>query len=253
MEQETILDGYSDAEKGAYLSAIASLATADRQASEEELDYLRALATAANLPQSQLQSVEQAATDTSGQNLNQNLDVLKNSELRFSLVADLISFAKADQNYSEAEQQSVQRISEYLGVNSQQFGLLNEFAQNTAAQNVQDPQAAQSMLGIGGLGSKMQSAGINTGGLLKGLLGLAAPMILGKMMGGRGGAIGGLLGGVLAGGLGGMFGGGGNAGGIPSGQQSGGGGLGSLIGMLNGGRGMGSTGGLLGKVLGGFR
>ena len=34
MEQnETILSGYSDTEKGAYLGAIASLATADRQAS----------------------------------------------------------------------------------------------------------------------------------------------------------------------------------------------------------------------------
>ena len=38
----TILSGYSDMEKGAYLGAIASISTADRSASEEELEYINA-------------------------------------------------------------------------------------------------------------------------------------------------------------------------------------------------------------------
>ena len=40
----SILDGYSDQEKGAYLGAIASLATADRAASQEEVEHLEELA-----------------------------------------------------------------------------------------------------------------------------------------------------------------------------------------------------------------
>ena len=47
-ETVTILEGYSDNEKGAYLGAIASIATADRQASEEELSYLQALSESAD-------------------------------------------------------------------------------------------------------------------------------------------------------------------------------------------------------------
>lgn len=251
--EQNILDGYSDAEKGAYLSAIASLATADREASEEELQHLSALATAANLPDDQLRAVEQAATETSGEALNRSLDMLKNSDLKYSLVTDLIAFAKADANYSEEEQGNIKQISNYLGVNQEQFGLLDQFAQKAAddPQMAQQPGAAQNLFGFG---DKMKSAGINTSGLLKGLMTLAAPMILGKMLGGRGGAMGGLLGGVLAGGLGGMFGGSGSGNAnATSGQTTGGGGggFGSLIGMLSGGRGMGSTGGLLGKVLGG--
>ena len=38
-KQTTILEGYSDLEKGAYIGAIASLATADRIASPEEADH----------------------------------------------------------------------------------------------------------------------------------------------------------------------------------------------------------------------
>lgn len=85
MENSTgILDGYSDLEKGAYLTAIASLATADRQASEEELEHIRGLCGAASLSPDQQQYVLQAAQQTDGQELQHSLDVLKQSELRFS-------------------------------------------------------------------------------------------------------------------------------------------------------------------------
>ena len=242
--REQILQGYSDLEKGAYLGAIASIATADREASEEELEHISELCDAASLSPQQKDYVLRAATELSGEELNQCLDVLKNSELRYSLVTDLIAFAKADADYSEEEQQSVHKISQYLGLSDKQFSLLDQFADKAATSEVpQEEIASPSFLSSTGLKDKMQSAGINTGSLLKGLLGIAAPMIIGGMlsrgMRGRSGGLGGMLGGGLGGGMmgGGMM----------------GGGLGSLIGMLSGGRGMGSTGGLLGRMLGGRR
>jgi len=232
MAQQTILEGYSNLEKGAYLGAIASLATADREASEEEIAYIRELCNAAQLSGDQKALIEKAATELSGDELNRCLDVLKGSDLKYSLVTDLIAFAKADNNYSETEQQTIQRMSEYLGVNEQQFSLLDQFAQKATEQ----PRAAapenaspQSLFGLSGLQDKMQSAGINTNGLFKGLLSMAAPLLIGGMLS-RG-----------FGRRGGMFGGGG---------FGMGGGLGSLIGMMGGG-GFGSTGGLLGRVFGG--
>jgi uncharacterized tellurite resistance protein B-like protein len=247
MEKQTVLEGYGDMEKGAYLGAIASIATADREASEEELSYIKELCEAAQLSDEQIKAVEGAAIEMSGEELKRCLDTLKNSELRYSLVADLIAFAKSDQNYSEEEQQNVQKISAYLGVDKQQFNLLDQFAQK-ATEQPEEHQGnnVQNMQGFGGLQDKMKGAGINTGSLFKGLLSMAAPILIGSMLsrgfgrrsgGGLGGMLGGGgLGGMLGGGLGGMLGGGGM-----------GGGLGSVIGMLNGGRGFGSTGGLLGK------
>lgn len=226
MEQkQTLLEGYSDEEKGAYLTAIAAMATADSQATEEEKEYLNELAAAAELSPEQQTNVQQAAEDTSGSFLQGALDILKRSELRFALVADLVAFSKADQNYSEEEQKLVEQISQQLGINNDQYAVLNQVADTQNAATAAQPAEAAN---FGGLQNSLQKAGINGGGLLKGLLAMAAPMILSRMMGRRGGGFGGGMGGM-------------------------GGGLGSLIGMLSGNRGFGGTGGLLGKILGGRR
>ncbi|MEI6949262.1 TerB family tellurite resistance protein [Paraflavisolibacter sp. H34] len=248
---QTILDGYSDQEKGAYLGAIASIATADKQASPEEVEYLTALATAARLSPEQQQQVLRSANSLSGEELTQYLDVLKGSELKFSLVTDLMAFARSDSDYSEAEKQHIRQMAQYLQIDAQQLALLDQVAEKAAAAPVQeDSPAAPNFLASGGLQQQLQSSGINTGSLLKGLLSFAGPFILAKMLRGDGRSSGGGgLGGMLGGALGGMFGGGNRAGRAAGG---GGGGLGSLISMLNGGRGFGNAGGMLGKILKGF-
>lgn len=252
-QQSSILAGATDLEKGAYLGVIASLATADRQATEEELEYMNALCESADLSEAETHKVLAAAHDSSEQHLKNNLETLRNSELRFSLITDLITFAKADQSYSESEQQYVQQIASQLDVDQKQFSLLNEYSDE--ASRLEDPQQAASpnFLANSGMQQRMQGAGINTGGLLKGLLGFAGPMILAGMLRRRGGGgLGGMMGG-MAGGLGGMMGGGGGLGGMLGGGMGRGGGLGSLIGMLSGGRGMSGAGGMLGRMFGGRR
>ena len=120
-DNNKILEGHSDLEKGAYLGAIASIATADREASEEEIGYIAQLCDAADLSPEQKESVLRAATELSPDELTRCLDILKKSDLRFSLITDLMAFAKSDADYNEAEQQNVAKIADYLGVNEQQF------------------------------------------------------------------------------------------------------------------------------------
>lgn len=235
-QQEKLLKDYSDLEKGAYLGAIASIATADRHASEEELDYIAQLADSAELTANQKQTVLQAATSLSEEELQRCLDILKNSDLRFSLITDMIAFAESDQNYSEEEKANVEKIAQYLNINQQQFALLDQFVKKTAdaqvtPEEVKKPGFLESL----GLGDKMKKAGIDSNTLMKTVLGVAGPLLLASMlrrrgMGGGMGRMGGGLGGLVTGGL--MA-----------------GGIGSVIGMLNGGRGMGSAGGLLSRVL----
>lgn len=241
MEQnEKLLKDYGDLEKGSYLGAIASIATADRVASTEELEYIQALAESAELSEQQREAVQKAALEISGEELKNCLDNLKNSELRFSLITDLIAFAESDQNYTPEEKASIEKIAQHLTINKEQFSLLDQFVQKTTKSNAAPEQMQQQgFLGSLGLDDKFKNAGINFGGLAKTLLGIAAPMILAGMvsrgMGGRGRGVLGGLGGNLGGQMGGMFG-------------SSGGGLGSLTSMLNGGRGLGSAGGLLSRM-----
>ncbi len=256
---ETILASQTDEEKGAYLGAMASIATADRQASQEELESLAELCDAAQVSAQQKEAVLQAATNITEEELKKCLNVLKNSDLKYSLVADLIAFAKSDSDYNDAEQQQVQKIAQYLGVNEQQFSLLDQFTSKAATAQVTPEQAQQpNFLSSLGLDEKLKSAGINGSGLLKGLLTIAAPLLLSRMISGNSGrgSGGGMFGNRRGGG---MFGGGGGLGNVLGGNMGmgggmggmfGGGGLGSVISMLNRGRGFGNAGGLLGRILG---
>ncbi|WP_170971057.1 TerB family tellurite resistance protein [Ilyomonas limi] len=250
--KQTILAGHSDQEKGAYLGAIASIATADRQATKEELESLAELCDAAQINKQQKEAVLHAAGTITDDELIKCLDILKNSDLRYSLVTDLIAFAKADSDYNEAEQQQVQEIAQYLGVNQQQFSLLDQFTNKAANAQVTPEEAKQpGFLSTLGLDDKMKNAGINGSSLLRGLLTIAAPLLLTRMVTNKlGRGSGGMFGGSRRRG-GGMFGGGGPGGNMGGGLGGlfGGGGLGSLIGMFNGGRGYGNAGGMFDRIL----
>ncbi len=235
MEQtEKILRDYSDTEKGAYLGAIASIATADHSASEEEVNYIKTLAQSAGISQTQEDAVVEAATEISGDELTKCLDILKTSDLRFSLVTDLISFAESDQSYTPEEKASVEKIAQYLNINQEQFSLLKEFENKTSeagktGEEVTKPGFLESL----GLGDKFKNAGLNMNSVTKGLLGIAGPMILAKL---------------ISGGLGHRGMGGGNYGSF--GRQRQRPGFGSLTSLLNGGRGLGNSGGLLSSIFG---
>ncbi len=251
--QTTILSGYSDMEKGAYLGAIASLSTADRTASAEELEYIDALIESAEISEGQASLIRHAATsDVADADLERFLEVLKGSELRFSLVSDVIAFAQADNNYTDHEKAKVQEIANYLGVNQEQFSVLDQFTQKAVEEVPQhaeelesDKTTPASFLDSLGFGDKLKNAGINKGSLFKGALGIIGPILLAKMFAGRsgrnsmggGGLLGGVLGSVLGSGM---------LGGLMGGKGSGG----LLGGLLGGGRGFGGAGGMLGRILG---
>jgi uncharacterized tellurite resistance protein B-like protein len=211
MEQDThILKDYSDQEKTAYIASIASIATADRQASDEEIEFLQALTDSAGLSQAEEQVVLQSARDTSTANLQGHLSVLKNSNLRFSLISDIIGFAKADGHYTPEKESKIKQIASYLNIDESQYSALNQFVDKaaTAQQSGQDI-TQQGFLDSSGVGSTLKQSGISSG-FMKGALAFMAPIIMSRMMGrGRGGMGGGLLA-VYYGGMGGgMMGGGG--------------------------------------------
>ncbi|GAB2852538.1 tellurite resistance TerB family protein [Hymenobacter ruber] len=262
-----LLQNYSEQEKTAYLSAIASLATADRQASGAEGQFLQALAQQAGLSGGATQQVLAAAQDASNQSIQQNLDVLKNSDLRFSLVTDLISFARADGSYANDEEAMISKMSQYLGINPEQKQTL-ETVVDQAASVPHDPQDPAKTGFLSSIGDKLSNVGIPKGALMAGLLGVVAPMVISKVMSGGsqsqsgygdqsnsgggllGGSMGGLLGGAAHSGMGSLLGGllgSGMLGGLLGGGNSnatanmpqqgsaiGSGGLGSMMSILGG-------------------
>jgi uncharacterized tellurite resistance protein B-like protein len=287
-----LLQNYSEPEKTAYLSAIAALATADRQATAPEAEFLQRLAQQAGLSADATRQVLTAADSADNSTVQQSLDQLKSSDLRYSLVTDLISFARADGTYSPGEEEMVGKMAAYLGVNPEQKQALESVVDQAASvpHDAQDP-SKQGFLSS--IGDKLSSVGIPKGALMAGLLGVVAPMVISKVMGsgnnsgqpqghsgslggllggamgslgGGGGSLGGLLGGLLGGGLlSGVLGGGGsnqagmNPSQYPQQGSMGSGGLGSIMSVLGGLGGQPNSqpasaggGGIMGSGLGGL-
>jgi uncharacterized tellurite resistance protein B-like protein len=249
-ETEKLLKDFTNDEKGAYLGAIASLATADHSASPEEIEFLETLADSAGVSPQQRESVVKAATEISGKELSECIQILKNSDLRFSLLTDLISFAKSDNHYSDEEKRVIKNMADELKISDEQFSLLDQFVDKAATSDTNPEDSTKpGFLESLGLGEKFKNAGIDWKNVGKGLLAVAGPIILGKMLAGRNrtsrpsssSGLGGLAGG-LGGGLGSLLGGASNT------RSGMGGGLGSLISSLSGGRGFGASGGLLSRI-----
>jgi uncharacterized tellurite resistance protein B-like protein len=227
----TLLDGHTPAEKTAYITAIASIATADNSASDTEISYLMDLADHAGLTEQDKQVVAVAAKDTTDSALRQSLDTLKTSELRFSLVADLIAFAESDNNLAPEEKQHIAGVADYLGIDKSQLEALNDFVKQSANQPAAEmvaagglPSGTQGLLDKLGIGDKLQSAGINLGSLTKGLMSFVGPMIIGNL---------------ISKGLN-------RTGGTATAGQ---GGISNLLGGLTGGRGLSGIGGFLSNLL----
>lgn len=231
MENKLLRD-YSDQEKGAYLGAISSIATADHTASDEEMEYIMALADSADLSDEQKIAVRRAATELTGQELKKCLDILKDSDLKYSLVTDLMSFAESDKKYTEEEKANVEKISQYLGINQQQFSLLDQFVKKTSETKPEPEEVTKpSFLSKLGLEQKFKNSGININSLTKGLLGIAGPMILANLISGRRNR---RIGSSMN----------------PFSMSTGRGGLNSIISMLSGGRGFSRTGNMFNRIFG---
>jgi uncharacterized tellurite resistance protein B-like protein len=231
-----LLQNYSEPEKTAYLSAIAALATADRQATAPEAEFLQRLAQQAGLSDGATRQVLAAADSANNATVQQSLDQLKSSDLRYSLVTDLISLARADGTYSPGEEEMVAKMAAYLGINPEQKQALESVVDQAASvpHDAQDPNKQGFLSSIG---DKLSNVGIPKGALMAGLLGVVAPMVISRVMGGgsnssygqpqsQSGSLGGLLGGAM-----GSMGGGSSLGGMLGGLLGGG----LLSGVLGGG------------------
>ena len=261
---------YNEQQRTAYLVFLASVATADHENSEGEIAFMQQMGAVSQLSEASLQQVNEAMSNPSAVNYTAHIEALKDSELKYSLITDVINMLHADGDTDQEELAHIQRLNTALGINEQQFNVMKQYvnqANTVAAGQAETPGlgflGGDSGTGGGGIGdllgkaagfltnsgllNQFQQAGIPTNNFQSGstigtvLTGLAGSFIQSQLSGGQqsgGNSGGGLLGGIM----GAMTGGGqgGNAGG----------GLGGLLGnVLGSSGGQNALGGLLSQVM----
>jgi uncharacterized tellurite resistance protein B-like protein len=278
MEQNPLLN-YSEGEKSAYLTLLASVATADHENSEGEVAFMQQMCSVSNISEKSANDVTEAMTNPSSVDFPTHIANLKNSELKFSLIADIVNMMNADGDMDADEMAHVNKLNQALDISQNQFDVVREYVQkaNTQAKTQESTpglgfldgkgSGAASGGGIGdllgtatdflaqsGLLNKFQQSNIPTNNFQQGstmgtmLSGLVTSFIQSKLSGGNSnsGAGGGMLGSLVSSVLGGSTGAGNGATGGPD--------LGALLGGLMGGANSNSQGGLgdiLGQVMGG--
>jgi len=242
-EMNNILADYPEREKSAYLSALASLATADREASEEEIKQFTEMSEAAGLSAAEQNEMLDAANDLTGQNLTRQLDVLKESDLKYALITDLMALSKSDGSYSQEERNYIQRIASYLSVDDSHFNSLDQAIETVrSGRHTPDELSRPGLMDKLGLPGNMLRRSSGQGG--GSVFGLLVPIILGSMASGMGrrGRSG------LGRGLGDILGGSGlGRRGATGGSLAGG--LGSLVSGITRSRSNNSIGGMLSRIL----
>lgn len=125
---DQLLANYSEQDKSAYLALIAVLAAADRQVSQQEIAFLQLLTEGAGLADQDADAMEAIAHHPNKVDLEQCINQLKNSELKYSLVTELLNFARSDGNMSQQEEQYITSLTDRLGVSRKQYEALRDFA-----------------------------------------------------------------------------------------------------------------------------
>ncbi|MFZ2653984.1 MAG: TerB family tellurite resistance protein [Victivallales bacterium] len=104
-----------------YLSLLASMANADGKIEASELNKLKEFCRIAGLSESSLQEVVKAATEKTDDKILAQLQTLKTSNLRFSIITDCIFMACADGIVVAEEEKEISRIAGSLEVKENQI------------------------------------------------------------------------------------------------------------------------------------
>lgn len=162
-----------------YLTVIASMVGADVVLDPPEIEQIRALCRALEIPDEDAKKILETA-QLPTRSIVRHVENLRESNLRFTLLTDCIALAYADGDYAKGERKEIMDLAAELGVTGDQISALEEVYRSLHAKEIQEHRrehhgasaiaarlaAAGIPLGVGGGISAvgLSAAGIATGG-----------------------------------------------------------------------------------------
>ena len=126
-ETKHLLTSYSQGDKVAYLSIVASIASADHNVSDEEIAHLRKLCKSVEISSKGLGTVISAAEHPSKVNVVKYIKDLSSSDLRFSLMTDIIALAFADDEFTSEEETKITAMAKTLKIKPDQLAAIKKY------------------------------------------------------------------------------------------------------------------------------
>lgn len=127
------LAGYPEDQKIDYLSIVASIATADGDVTEDEISQLRTFCSAVEIGGVGIGLIISTMEAPSIFDVRTALARLSQTELRFTLVTDMLFMAYADGIYSPEEEREIHDIARRLHISDTQLLSMNDYVQTVLA------------------------------------------------------------------------------------------------------------------------
>jgi len=118
---------YPEAERRDYLTVVASMAFADGEVSPEETKRIETMCEDFKLSEGSREQVHESAAKPNAAELGLILSRLRDSELRFALVVDLIDVATADGTVATGEEAELDSLAEELGITHGQLAMFKRY------------------------------------------------------------------------------------------------------------------------------
>jgi uncharacterized tellurite resistance protein B-like protein len=118
-----------------YMTAIASVVHADGHVDDVELEVLRLLGEAIDLPQELMPRVIEAALKPDHPGIEKILSGFDEDAVRFSLLTDAILVAFADERLAPGETEQIAEFAEALGITKAQAVTIGRYVESVLLEN----------------------------------------------------------------------------------------------------------------------
>lgn len=136
------LTAYPHAERVDYLSVLAAIAAADKTVSDEEITHLRQFCESVEIDEVGIGLIIAALEHPAVVDLQMILPRLAQTDLKFTLLTDMLFIAQADGIVCPAEREEINRIAAMLAISPEQIDVVNRYVETVlAAQTTQRPEA----------------------------------------------------------------------------------------------------------------
>lgn len=112
-----------------YLSIMAAIASADKENTPEEVAFMNQMAAAANISEENKKIVTAAMTHTKETDLLGHLNKLKDNNIKFALITDLLNLANKDGSLEPSEVAAIAEVNKVLGISEEQYKALQQYVE----------------------------------------------------------------------------------------------------------------------------
>lgn len=143
-----------------YLTVIASMVGADVVLDPAELEQIRSLCRALEIPDEDARKILETAQRPT-RSIVRHVENLRGSNLRFALLTDCIALAYADGDYAKGERKEIMGLAAELGVTSEQISALEEAYRSLHEKEIQEQ--SKQHHGASAIAARLAAAGIPLG------------------------------------------------------------------------------------------